>query len=295
MGEKHKSKKIKIKKESFWKSVSIILGILLITSLYFNFSGKPASKVGSEISINKAADKAVDYINNYLLEPGTTATLESKEDRGNLYNLKIDIGGREYDSYVTKDGKLLFPNVIDLEETPLQEPTVPGEAQEIEVNIDDASSKGSEDAKVTIIEYASFSCGWCNRVRPTLDQILETYPNDVKIVYKHFNRGGTDSKTGQAVECASEHGKFWEMHDIIFDKGSSGDLKEYAGEIGLDVDSFNQCLDSGKYASRIESDTSEARSFGISGTPGFMVNGRLVSGAQPFEVFKGIIDAELAK
>ena len=109
--------------------------------------------------------------------------------------------------------------------------------------------KGAEDAKVTIVEYSSFSCGYCNRVRTTLDQILETYPDDVKIVYKHFNRGGTDSVTAQAAECAGDQGKFWEMHDMIFDEGASGDVKGYAKDIGLNANSFAECLDSGKYTS----------------------------------------------
>ena len=159
----------------------------------------------------------------------------------------------------------------------------------------DFAFKGNKNAKVTIVEYSSFSCGYCNRVRSTLDQILKTYSNDVKIVYKHFDRGGTDSKTSQATECAGEQNKFWEMHDEIFDKGSSGDLVGYASNIGLDVSSFETCLDSGKYASKVEQSTAEAISLGIRGTPGFIINGQLVSGAQPFENFKKVIDEELAK
>ena len=164
-----------------------------------------------------------------------------------------------------------------------------------EINVEGLLFKGAEDAKVTMVEYSSFSCGFCNRARTTLDQILETYPDDVKIVYKHFNRGGTDSITAQAAECAGDQGKFWEMHDIIFDKGSSGDLKGYAKDIGLNANSFAECLDSGKYASRVTEDTSEGRSLGVSGTPSFSINGELVVGAQPFSAFKQVIDAELAK
>jgi protein-disulfide isomerase len=155
--------------------------------------------------------------------------------------------------------------------------------------------KGNKNAKVTIVEYSSFSCGYCNKVRSTLDQILKTYPNDVKIVYKHFNRGGTDINTAQATECAGEQNKFWEMHDEIFDKGSSGDLSSYASSIGLNVDSFETCLSSGKYVSKVEESTKEAISLGIRGTPGFIINGQMVSGAQPFENFKQVIDAALAK
>jgi len=164
-----------------------------------------------------------------------------------------------------------------------------------EINVEGLLFRGAEDAKVIIVEYSSFSCGFCNRVRTTLDQILETYPDDVKIVYKHFNRGGTDSITAQAAECAGDQGKFWEMHDIIFDKGSSSDVKGYAKDIGLNTNGFAECLDSEKYASKVTEDTSEGKSLGVRGTPSFSINGKLVVGAQPFANFKQIIDAELAK
>ena len=290
----HKSSKVK--KATVWKWVSIALGILLITSLYFNFSNKGIGVTGDTVPIDKATDEAVDYINTYLLQPGTTAILNSKSDVGELYKIDIGIDGQQYESYITKDGKMFFTSGIDMTETPDAAPNQPAQPVEVQdVDIGDSASKGKGDAKVTIVEYSSFSCGWCNRVRTTLDQIMKTYPDDVKIVYKHFDRGGTDSKAGQAAECASEQGKFWEMHDVLFDKGSSGDLEAYAGEIGLDTTAFKECLDSGKYASKITQNTQEGRSFGIRGTPGFMVNGQLVSGAQPFENFQQIIEAELAK
>jgi len=294
---KKEHKNLKIKKERIWKITTGVLGLLLVISIFTNgFNIKGGVGVGG-ISSQAASVKAVDYINNYLLEPGTSASLIDVKEEGNLYNVQMDIGGREYDSYITKDGSLLFPSAVDLNQETVAATNTPAPqtGQKVDVSIDDRSIKGPKDAKVTMVEFGSFSCGWCNRVRATLDQILETYPDDVNIVYKHFNRGGTDSQTAQAAECAAEQGKFWEMHDIIFNKGSSGDLKKYAKEIGLDAGGFAECLDSGKYASRVQQDTSEARSYGIGGTPGFIVNGQVVSGAQPFAVFEQIIEGELAE
>ena len=161
--------------------------------------------------------------------------------------------------------------------------------------ITEGNAKGNPDAKVTIIEYSSFSCGYCKRVIPTIDQILQTYPEDVKVIYKHFNRGGTDSQTAQATECAGEQGKFWEMHDEIFASGANGNLETYAQTIGLDTTKFMQCLSSGKYASKVTADTTEGRGLGIGGTPSFVINGELLIGAQPFEAFKQVIDAKLAE
>ena len=109
----------------------------------------------------------------------------------------------------------------------------------------------------------------------------------------------------QATECAEEQGKFWEMHDKIFseqEKQGKGtvqfgvvDLKKWAKEIGLDVGKFNSCLDSGKYAEEVKNDLNDGQTAGVNGTPGFFINGRLVVGAQPFSVFKAIIDEELSK
>lgn len=161
-------------------------------------------------------------------------------------------------------------------------------------DVEGRSFKGAEDAKVTIVEYSSFSCGFCNSVRGTIDQILETYQDDVKIVYKHFNRGGTDSQTAQATECAGDQDKFWEMHDMIFDNGTSN-LNGYAESLGLDVEEFNSCLSTNKYASRVDADSAEGRAAGVSGTPTFLINGQKLVGAQPFSAFKQIIDEALTE
>ena len=165
--EHHENKNTKVKKVTLWKSISAVLGILLVVSLYFNFSGAPADKSGNEIPINKAADEAVSYINNYLLQSGATATLKSKSDIGGLYNLKIEIEGREFDSYVTKDGKLLFPSSVDLTTKPETEPSQPTEAQKQEVSVDDDPSLGPDDAKVIVIEFSDFECPFCGAAAGT--------------------------------------------------------------------------------------------------------------------------------
>ncbi|MBU0981035.1 MAG: DsbA family protein [Nanoarchaeota archaeon] len=278
------------RKGNYWKPLSIVLGVILIFSLYFNISSDDAG----EISLDEASESAMDYINAYLLQPGTTASVTGLNEEHDLYNIKLNIGGQEFDSYVTKDGKLLFPSVVLLDEAPDRAGAEDNDGGDVEIELDGRPVKGSEDAKITIVEYASFSCSWCNRVRTTLDQVLEAYPDDVNIIYKHFDRGGSDSMTAQAAECAGDQGKFWEMHDIIFDEGPSGDLDGYADDLGLDTASFSQCLESGKYASLVQQHTQEARSLGMTGTPGFFINGQIVPGAVPFENFKQIIDAELA-
>ncbi len=100
----------------------------------------------------------------------------------------------------------------------------------------------------------------------------------------------------EAALCAKEQGKFWEFHDKIFDNQRAledADLKRYAGEIGLNVEDFNACLDAGKFKSQAMQDQREGQQQGVTGTPAFFINGRFMSGAQPFEAFKSVIDQEL--
>lgn len=100
----------------------------------------------------------------------------------------------------------------------------------------------------------------------------------------------------EAALCAKEQGKFWELHDKILQNQRAledADLKRYAGEIGLDVEVFNACLDSGKFKDEVMQDQREGQQAGVTGTPAFFINGRFLSGAQPFDAFKSVIDQEL--
>jgi len=102
----------------------------------------------------------------------------------------------------------------------------------------------------------------------------------------------------EAAQCANEQGKFWEYHDMIFANQKAladEDLKKYATDTKLDVEKFNACYDSGKFRADVRKDTDECQAAGVTGTPAFFINGRFLSGAQPFESFKTIIDEELAK
>jgi protein-disulfide isomerase len=137
-------------------------------------------------------------------------------------------------------------------------------------------------------------------VTPTLDQVAKEYPNDVKIVFKHLPLS-IHSKAPMAhaaSEAANAQGKFWEMHDLIF--ANQRELieekyLEYAAKIGLDIDRFKKDLTSAAIKKRVDADAAEAAKLGITGTPGFLINGRYFAGAKPFSEFKRRIDAELAK
>jgi protein-disulfide isomerase len=197
------------------------------------------------------------------------------------------------------------------ETQPLQgnQPTAdqqPSQPQRIEVSLDDDPVKGSSNAKVIIVEFSDFQCPFCARfATQTLPQIEEKYikTGKVKLVYRDFplNFHQYAQKAAEAAECADEQGKFWEYHDILFQKLSEwatvgeSKFKEYAQQLGLDMQKFNQCLDSGKYANEVQKDYNDGLKYGVSGTPTFFINGIKIVGAQPYSVFEQIIEQELSK
>lgn len=310
----HLKKSKKANNDSIWKIISGILFLLLIVSIFINVFGRTKEE-SNTLSAQEASEKAIDFINNNLVQPGTSAKLKDVKELNKLYKIKIDIQGEDFDSYITKDGSLLFPSVIDLSEDIVREPTQiaqPTQQRQAVPNtppidmvtlIDDDEVKGSADAPVTIVEFSDFECPFCTRFyTQTLPQIEEQYikTGNVKFVYRDFPLGfhANAQKAAEAAECAAEQGKFWEMHDKLFEEGVEGSVssfKRFAADLGLDTTKFNDCLDSGKMESEVKKDMADGSAMGISGTPGFIINGQLVSGAQPFEVFKQIIDGELAK
>ncbi|MGH0031951.1 MAG: DsbA family protein [Myxococcota bacterium] len=161
-------------------------------------------------------------------------------------------------------------------------------------------SKGNPEAKLAIVEFSDFQCPFCNRVTPTLEQIEQEYGDDVRIVFKHLPLSIHPKAPAAhaAAEAAHRQGKFWEMHDLIFaDQRNMSEAKyrEYAEQIGLDMEQFEADLASAEVKKKVDADVAEASKLGVSGTPAFFVNGRFVSGAQPFTTFKTLIDEELGK
>ena len=180
-----------------------------------------------------------------------------------------------------------------------QRPEAPSKPIYVDIP-ENAPSKGPKDAKVTIVAFSDFECPFCARVNPTIDQILKTYGNDVRFVFRHlplsFHRNAKSA--AEAAMAAHEQGKFWEMHDKLFANQrqlSRENYEKWAEEIGLDMKKFRAALDSGKYSDYVDRDTTDANRVGARGTPAFFINGRLVSGAQPFENFKRVIDEELKR
>lgn len=170
----------------------------------------------------------------------------------------------------------------------------------VKVDEGDNPSWGPKSAKVTIIEFSDYQCPYCGRAEKTISQIKEKYAGKVRLVFRDFPLGfhKNAQKASEAAGCALEQGKFWPMHDKLFENQQALELDKlygYASDLGLDADKFKTCLDSGSRAAEIAGDQKAGAAAGVSGTPAFFINGRFVSGAQPFDAFAKIIDEELAR
>jgi protein-disulfide isomerase len=182
----------------------------------------------------------------------------------------------------------------------------PSKAVMQKINLKGHPFKGPATAKVTIVEWSDFQCPFCSRAYNTVEnQVLKEYGDKVKLYFKHyplpFHPWAEPSAV--AAECAKlqDPDAFWKLYKGYFEQQAQinmDNLKQKTTEMlagtKVDMAKFNDCFDNKKTAAEVKAQMAEGSSVGISGTPGFIINGRLVSGAQPFENFKNIIDDELA-
>ena len=193
-------------------------------------------------------------------------------------------------------------------------PAPPPEPQNVVLEIKGDPFKGQPDAKLTLIEFSDYQCPFCARhVRETLPQLEREYiaTGKIKYVFRNFPIASIHPlafKAHEAANCAGEQGKYWEMHDRLFANSNALGLKalpQHAETLGLDLPKFQQCLDSGKHASKINSDLADGQKAGVQGTPTFFLGLtdpkdlnlkvlRIIRGAQPYAAFKAAIDSLLA-
>lgn len=180
----------------------------------------------------------------------------------------------------------------------IQKPTLPT----FEVNVGDAPFKGASDAKVTIVEFSDFQCPFCSKGAQVLSALEKKYGNKIKIAFKHYPLPfhAQARIAAEASMCANEQDSklFWKMHDAMFADQSKLDkdnLIATAKKAGVKEAEFKACLEAGKYKAKIDADVAQGGTLGIKSTPTFFINGKLISGAQPLEVFTEVIDGDLAK
>ncbi|MBI2565191.1 DsbA family protein [Candidatus Woesearchaeota archaeon] len=193
--------------------------------------------------------------------------------------------------------------------TPTQQPNSPEPQPSAPIKVNEegaAGVKGNSNAPVLIVEYSDYQCPFCGRFfDQTLPSILKEYVDTgkVRLAYKDlplsFHPNADDAAL--AARCAADQGKFWEMHDKLFETqdlwsglpDATSTLVQYAKDLSLDAGKFETCLKNKEHWSEIQANMQEAEDIGATGTPSFVINGQLVVGAQPYSVFKQVIDSEL--
>lgn len=201
--------------------------------------------------------------------------------------------------FFTKDGGSPSGDVV---QNPGQQ--VPGVNERVEVEIGDSPIKGDKNSKVTMVEFTDYECPFCGRhYQQAYSDIVKNYVGNgkVRIVIKEFPLSfhPEAQKAAEAVHCVREQMDdkgYFEMHDKLFENQQSLSIeneKKWARELGVDGTKFDACLDSGKFAKKVKDDANYGQKIGISGTPGFFINGRIISGACPYATFSQAIESEL--
>lgn len=316
--------------------VTNVTGVTNVSAAHFDLTKAEESAL---------ANRTIAYINEVFLKPqGLKGEFGSIEPFGEeLYIVNFTFGKgmqqTQTQAYVTNGGKLILGQVIDMAE-PLETMApmnASNQPERIDVSIGGDLCLGSQDASVTVIEFSDYQCPYCQRFwADTLPKIKDAYidTGKVKFVYRDYPLTGLKhayaQKAAEAAGCAGEQGKFWEMHDKLFEnqgklvplqkqvdsptiagrdivtvdiRGVSyyfditddiAMMKGFSQELGLDTAAFDSCLNSGQMVPKIQKDMQDGEKAGITGTPAFFVNGVLVSGALPYESFKQLLDRELA-
>jgi protein-disulfide isomerase len=232
-----------------------------------------------------------------LGEPESTKDFEESPIQG-LKTGSIPLGTQTLPLLISNDSKyIILGEILDTSVDPLKETMS-------KISLKDVPVKGKKTANVTVVEYSDFQCPFCKRGSQMLPQILQEYDGKIKLMYKQFPLPIHNWAKDAAIAslCAQEQGndKFWEFHDLLFEnqknikvESSKEEFEGFAKKIGLNENEFNKCLGSPDIAKRLQADIDEAKSIGVSSTPTFVVNGRIVPGANP-EGLKSAIKASLS-
>jgi protein-disulfide isomerase len=169
----------------------------------------------------------------------------------------------------------------------------------LEVEADGDRRLGPDRAPITIVEFSDFQCPYCQKSVGTLKELRRLYGDRIRLIYRDYP-GPNHPYAPQAAiaaRCAGEQGKFWEYHDLLFDRQSSNkgwDFASLSKELGLQQSVFEGCLNSGRFREQITKDLQDGLKLGITSTPTFFLNGRPLVGAQPLTNFQTLIDTLLA-
>jgi protein-disulfide isomerase len=294
--EHHSPKKgMKLKKLQIWQISSGILGLLLLISIFTNGFG-PGCAGGATMAAQAAADKAVDFLNNNVLQ-GQTATVNAVEDIGSLYNIKLEVAGREYDSYVTKDGSLLFPSGISMEETPEQ--AAPATSTQ------DFPKTAKPKVDLFIMSYCPYGIQAQQGMYPVAELLGESIEFNVKWV-PYIMHGMEEIEENNRQYCIQKEQptKYVDYMGCFI---GSQDATACGTEAGIDEAKISACIvaadeefhitenydDKASWLSGrfpiYEVDKEEADALGVRGSPTMFINGVQYGGARTPEAYKAAI------
>lgn len=250
----------------------------------------------------------IERIRQQLKIPSTYEVKLGPAEKSNIAGLikrKLDVSGgpkpRTQTIFLSEDGRYLFwGRLYDLQAQP--------SAERFEnISVDGHPTRGPADAEIIIVEFSDFQCPFCERAYWTVKyKLLRRYAGQVRLVYKDFPLTKIHPwalKAAIGAQCAFEQRNeaFWKMHDLIFENQDeitpdnvTPKLTEFAVTAGLNQPAFEKCYETEATLARVKASLAEAESLGLTGTPAFIVNGQLLSGAVPFPAFKTLIEKELA-
>ena len=176
-------------------------------------------------------------------------------------------------------------------------PDAPDPNKRWTINIGDSAAKGPKDAAVTIVEWSDFQCPFCSQAKDLVHQLIDAYPKDVRFVFKNYPLPFHPNAmpAAKAAVAAGKQGKFFEMHDKLFENQRAlapEKYEEWAKELGLNLEQFKKDMESPETAAAVTKDMKEAGDVGVRGTPSFFINGKQPAG-RSFELYKSVIDEEI--
>jgi protein-disulfide isomerase len=181
-----------------------------------------------------------------------------------------------------------------------QAPAQEQQFRRYEIPTENSYALGPADAPITIVEFSDYQCPYCRRWHDQVyEPLLAAYPGKIKFVYRHLPLESIHPEAIPAAEaamCAGEQDAFWQFHEKLFSSESLGNqiYTQYAQDLGLDLKTFESCVSDRKYQQAVETDINFAVDLGIRSTPTFFINGLAIVGAQPLDVFRQVIEKELA-
>jgi len=276
----------------------------LIAMSLFTLLGCMTWAVPARAADDETTKKLVEYYRRKANVPPTVQIEVKNVEPAKIKGAKsgtMVAGGRSINFLISDDGRYaMFGDLEDLTVDPFKKVAE-------KISVKGLPAKGGANAAVVIVEYSDFQCPFCARAHATTNQVLAQYGDKVRFYHKEFPLSFHPwaEPASVAVKCVAEQKQdeaYWKLVDFFFDKQKEitpQNVKDKAHEAlqgtKVDMAKFDDCFDNKKTADAVKADMAEGQSVGVSGTPAFFINGRMISGAQPLDAFKAVIDDELAR